>query len=316
MIRFTVNKECIIHSKFFAFSAVASSDPSVLTKYRLGFNECASEVTRFLGTLETCDVDLRARLLNHLANCMVNSSSPEVSPVSTCSVSTSSLASTPVRPPQSSTASTCSSPSPPPLITPKIETAQSSQEVNNNVHSVVSSSLPQQLQMTKIFSGLQVIPTKMNSGEIAFVLPTNVLSNSQTPNYVIPVYSPPSASTSFAPTAATVTAPNVFTIAQSSANSLQPCTFASVQGNINVISGSTIPNTAAVQFPSFTVGDSAKQMTGVNANILPSIPIPSADPVVGIHSINVNQPVFPNHDRSRDHPRENCAEGDDMWRPW
>ncbi|KAL5013779.1 hypothetical protein ScPMuIL_008049 [Solemya velum] len=306
------------------FSAVANSDPSVLTKYRVGFNECASEVTRFLGTLDTCDIDLRTRLLNHLANCMINSSSPEVSPVSTSSVSTSGVASTPSRPSQSSTESTCSSPSPPPMVTPKVETTvQTSQEMNNNVHSVVS--LPQQLQMTKIFSGLQVIPTKMNSGEIAFVLPTNVLSNNQAPNYVIPVYSPPSAPTSFAPTAAaaaaaaaaTVSAPNVFTLAPSTTSNLQPCTFASLQGNINVISGSSISNNAAVQFPSFTVNDSTKQITGVDAKILPAIPISSADPLVGIHSMHVNQPIFPNHERSRGQAVEHCAESDgDMWRPW
>ncbi|PVD35397.1 hypothetical protein C0Q70_02359 [Pomacea canaliculata] len=56
------------------------TDPTLSDKYRLGFNECAQEVSRYLGASEEDDAELRARLLNHLANCIASSDSP--SPVS------------------------------------------------------------------------------------------------------------------------------------------------------------------------------------------------------------------------------------------
>lgn len=51
-------------------SAALSSDPTVLGKYRAGFNECMNEVTRFLSTCEGVTADVRARLLSHLSACL------------------------------------------------------------------------------------------------------------------------------------------------------------------------------------------------------------------------------------------------------
>ncbi|XP_041848778.1 transcription factor HES-1-B-like [Melanotaenia boesemani] len=51
-------------------TAVASTDPSVLGKYRAGFSECVGEVTRFLSTCEGVNTDVRTRLLSHLAACV------------------------------------------------------------------------------------------------------------------------------------------------------------------------------------------------------------------------------------------------------
>nr|KAG5692971.1 hypothetical protein BaRGS_032403 [Batillaria attramentaria] len=52
------------------------NDPTLSDKYRLGFNECAQEVSRYLGASDDDDAELRARLLNHLANCIASSDSP------------------------------------------------------------------------------------------------------------------------------------------------------------------------------------------------------------------------------------------------
>ena len=52
------------------------ADPTLSDKYRLGFNECAQEVSRYLGAADDDDAELRARLLNHLANCITSSDSP------------------------------------------------------------------------------------------------------------------------------------------------------------------------------------------------------------------------------------------------
>ncbi|NXD31693.1 HES1 factor, partial [Spelaeornis formosus] len=51
-------------------SAALSADPTVLGKYRAGFNECMNEVTRFLSTCEGVNADVRTRLLGHLSACL------------------------------------------------------------------------------------------------------------------------------------------------------------------------------------------------------------------------------------------------------
>ncbi|NXH40458.1 HES1 factor, partial [Dicaeum eximium] len=51
-------------------SAALSADPTVLGKYRAGFNECMNEVTRFLSTCEGVNADVRTRLLSHLSACL------------------------------------------------------------------------------------------------------------------------------------------------------------------------------------------------------------------------------------------------------
>lgn len=50
--------------------AALSADPTVLGKYRAGFNECMNEVTRFLSTCEGVNTDVRTRLLSHLSACL------------------------------------------------------------------------------------------------------------------------------------------------------------------------------------------------------------------------------------------------------
>ncbi|XP_013931993.1 PREDICTED: transcription factor HES-1 [Thamnophis sirtalis] len=51
-------------------TAALNTDPSVLCKYRAGFNECMTEVTRFLSSCEAVKTEVRNRLLGHLAGCL------------------------------------------------------------------------------------------------------------------------------------------------------------------------------------------------------------------------------------------------------
>nr|XP_033777161.1 transcription factor HES-4 [Geotrypetes seraphini] len=51
-------------------TAALSADPTVIGKYRAGFNECMNEVTRFLSTCEGVNTEVRTRLLSHLAACL------------------------------------------------------------------------------------------------------------------------------------------------------------------------------------------------------------------------------------------------------
>lgn len=45
-----------------------SCDPTVMTKYKTGFNECANEVMRYLGSVQGVEGDVRNRLMSHLGN--------------------------------------------------------------------------------------------------------------------------------------------------------------------------------------------------------------------------------------------------------
>nr|CAI5867044.1 unnamed protein product [Callosobruchus analis] len=54
----------------------AATDPSVVNKFKAGFNECATEVGRFPGL----DPVVKRRLLQHLANCLNQSPKPQEVP--------------------------------------------------------------------------------------------------------------------------------------------------------------------------------------------------------------------------------------------
>ncbi|CAM6032146.1 unnamed protein product [Sphagnum compactum] len=51
-------------------ASAISTDPTVLNKYRAGFNECATEVGRYIGRVDGVDHGLRQRILGHLNNCV------------------------------------------------------------------------------------------------------------------------------------------------------------------------------------------------------------------------------------------------------
>uniref|UniRef100_A0A8B9SZM9 Hes family bHLH transcription factor 4 n=1 Tax=Anas platyrhynchos TaxID=8839 RepID=A0A8B9SZM9_ANAPL len=68
-----LKKDSSRHSKLekrAQMTAALSADPTVLGKYRAGFNECMNEVTRFLSTCEGVNADVRTRLLGHLSACL------------------------------------------------------------------------------------------------------------------------------------------------------------------------------------------------------------------------------------------------------
>lgn len=52
-------------------TSAMATDPNVISKYRAGFNECASEVARYLDTVNGGNPELKARVMNYLANSMM-----------------------------------------------------------------------------------------------------------------------------------------------------------------------------------------------------------------------------------------------------
>ncbi|XP_063989744.1 transcription factor HES-4-A-like [Diachasmimorpha longicaudata] len=53
-------------------STAVSTDPAVLSKFRSGFSECAGEVSRYVNHLENIDSVVKQRLMNHLNGCVTN----------------------------------------------------------------------------------------------------------------------------------------------------------------------------------------------------------------------------------------------------
>ncbi|XP_072751050.1 uncharacterized protein Dpn [Anoplolepis gracilipes] len=51
-------------------STAVSNDPVVLTKFRSGFSECATEVSRYVSRLENVDPAVKQRLVSHLNSCV------------------------------------------------------------------------------------------------------------------------------------------------------------------------------------------------------------------------------------------------------
>lgn len=52
--------------------AAIDINPAALTKYRTGFSECATEVSRYVSQLENVDPAVKQRLVSHLNNCVNN----------------------------------------------------------------------------------------------------------------------------------------------------------------------------------------------------------------------------------------------------
>ncbi|KAK3593240.1 hypothetical protein CHS0354_012328 [Potamilus streckersoni] len=54
------------------YAGVTPSDRGVINEYRIGFTECTNEIGRFLESLETLDMEVKSRLMEHLANSTSN----------------------------------------------------------------------------------------------------------------------------------------------------------------------------------------------------------------------------------------------------
>ncbi|KAL3862402.1 hypothetical protein ACJMK2_008371 [Sinanodonta woodiana] len=54
------------------YAGVTPTDRGVINEYRIGFMECSNETGRFIESLETLDMEVKSRLMEHLANTACN----------------------------------------------------------------------------------------------------------------------------------------------------------------------------------------------------------------------------------------------------
>lgn len=148
-------------------AAIPVDEPSVVRKYQSGFSECASEVNHYLSEMDGLDIGIRTRLLDHLANCVQNSESN---------------LSDNVPKPWNPISKTENGPGSPIHIAPKIavepdenNNAMNCQPTHGHVANTTTIKQTNTNNMANIFGGIQVIPTKLPNGQIAFMLPGNVI---------------------------------------------------------------------------------------------------------------------------------------------
>lgn len=60
--------------------AAAAVDPTIASKYRAGYGECANEIIRFLTTAPNADFELKSKLITHLSARIQNLSSLSILP--------------------------------------------------------------------------------------------------------------------------------------------------------------------------------------------------------------------------------------------
>jgi hairy-and-enhancer-of-split protein len=140
-----------------------ATDPSIINKFKAGFTECANEVGRFPGV----EPQVKRRLLQHLSNCLsgVKTEASQMQPQ------------TPQPQPQA-TVQVHILPSPPssPEQDHQQQTAQQMPHITatQNGYFLTNGS----------GNGVQLIPTKMANGNIAFVLPQQIPAQTQIPMLV------------------------------------------------------------------------------------------------------------------------------------
>ncbi|XP_046579695.1 transcription factor HES-1-B-like [Haliotis rubra] len=252
----------------------AAEDPSSnsLTKHRHGYNECKQEVSRYLDTVAGCDAELKTRVLDHLTSKTMTSLPDESNrEIASPAVSSNQIL--------------------PSTELPKNDVAT---DINNNVASVTSLA-PETAQ---VFSAMQVIPTKLSSGEVAFVVPANIVNSTQVSNYAVPAsfQNTPSLSNHILSGTPVTSVATTQILTLPTPSTVYPMT--QVSGNIAIIPCSGIAETCFVSAPAQ----------------LSNLPMKHVqhEPHVQVREQNLND-IHGSHFESRDNLE--CGKGS-IWRPW
>ncbi|PSN43969.1 hypothetical protein C0J52_12374 [Blattella germanica] len=186
-------------------AVAVATDPTVLHKFKTGFNECASEVSRYISRIEGVEPAVKQRLVAHLSNCVTGLQ--QLSPftfgsnnaINTINSVFPTMGTSALHLPLQQGPNTPTSTTGLPTILPQIPPG----DVNNNHHHNTSA----RLQMS---GGLQLIPSRLPTGELALLLP----NTGQIPGNVLPFFPPPAATQgTTAPTLTTATATSTLTTA-------------------------------------------------------------------------------------------------------
>lgn len=311
----------------------------MINKYRLGFNECASEVSKYLSNSDGLNAEFRARLLNHLANVTMNvepEENKDLSPKSSTMNRTNYNAPYPIKTNNlnvvhSNTGSPLKVKGNPVQISNSIATdGLQNFEKNNNTQKLENVVCTENVT-SKVIHGVHTFPTPMSSGEVAFIIPAaNMLQYGAIPNYVIPVIQPQGA----------------IQIATSSSNIIQaqqtmPIAYSGTTSTPHSIVSSVVPNTSFITSTNNTMNLPVSLVSSENGAFVvqhreqspqfTSLPVTTNHTqVTHVQNIDlssnnnnkVNEGESPFRSRGivpsiepRNPPRE-LDKSDPMWRPW
>ena len=162
----------------------------MFNKYQSGFNECATEVSRYLGTVDGIDAELRSRLLNHLANCVTSIDSSvqaRASPTATAHVRPMQMhqqRNTSISPPLSVGVIK------PTAAVPIMTVSEINNNVTSGMHGLTVAGNDYRMPQNSLVAAQQASEKRFKSADLAaFVIPSNILSGGQMPGYIIPLYS-------------------------------------------------------------------------------------------------------------------------------
>lgn len=152
-------------------SSSPSQSSSYFSKFRAGYLECVSEVNRYLTTVEKLDACVYERLRRHLL--------VRLRQVEDLSTATERISLTDVKiedsdsrnsPNVTTTTPTTPSPSPSPSSTLSSSCSQVTVDSTSSVPSITSLGLS--VSCTEALAGVAVIPSRLSTGQLAFVVPT------------------------------------------------------------------------------------------------------------------------------------------------
>lgn len=309
-------------------SVAMATDPNVLTKYRAGFNECAGEVMRYLGSVNGLTDDTRTRVLNHLAMCMqsVNTAASVSlasqaaavanpnsvgSHLGSCGIPASLFPAFSSQPPQPSNAHV------PPVSALTMPQGSSNIPTVNSSGYRVGQAGTEAKPQAGCPSSLQLIPGTLPSGQLAFFVasPTTI----QTPIQAIPVYTAPSSGSSTPVSSPDVSPRNVMAERVSSTSTAQrdlcsPSEKLDTQEQFLEPKGSVHNSRVPETFPA--PSRCVSPVPVVSPRFAPCSPT-SRSPQSQTLSPQ-SQPVYNNGpDSPHAHPHNMADEGEEkVWRPW
>ena len=147
-------------------------------------------------------------------------------------------------------------------------------ETNINLIGASSATAISPGNSNQIFGGLQVLPTQLPSGEIVYIVPTNIFPTCQSTNYVIPVLSP-NTLTSSAPTQTPMlqpivtsdsNGPSMYGLKPMSLKSVVPISSQSENASFQISGSKTVIATCADVSPPLQIACDTKPRDFVNLN--------------------------------------------------
>ncbi|XP_071945999.1 uncharacterized protein [Antedon mediterranea] len=162
-------------------ASALATDPTLLGRYRAGYNECMGEVSRFLNSAEL-NSDVQTRLIGHLASTCRSPSSQST----TFATATQNMNTVQTTAPISTRSVSPQHPVQVQLTTQQVSSATNVQTVTvNHSKTLLNNNVVTDSNVARVVSG---IPIGLPTGEITVVLPPQAVTNGQIPSHFIPVY--------------------------------------------------------------------------------------------------------------------------------